>query len=249
MDNLLKKAVLSSPYMREIGPVFEELGIEVLPHDLSQKPNVVITFGGDGSFLSAESAWPGVPKVILRRSRVCKTCRKEVPRKVLQSLMKKDHAVREFPKIAFKMGLIEGVAANDIILRNWNPNQAIRFSLSEAQGASVSEDEVIGDGLVLATPIGAAAYYRSIVRQEFKSGFGLAFNNPTIPLSPIHFEGKFSVKVKILRENALLCLDNLPSFWVLKIRDSFTLTHHPGITRIVDILSYYCDDCQGKLAF
>ena len=245
----LEKAIIYSPYLAEIRPLLKELDIEEIPRQRDSNPPFVITYGGDGSFLTAEQEWPEVPKIVLRRSRVCNTCREAVPRKALESLVCKKHDIRTFPKIVFNMGLTQGIATYDVVLRNWHPNQALRFCLENVSGGKVPDGEIIGDGLVMATPIGAGGYYRSITEGEFQSNFGLAFNNPTQPMEPISLADNFSVTVRILRENAFLCLDNLPSFWVLRVGDIFSVTKHPKVTRLVDILEFYCGNCRKELRF
>jgi NAD kinase len=241
------EAILYSFAPEEVRPFLKKYGIRELPLSRKSKPQVVITYGGDGTFFNAERDWPGIPKVFLRRSRVCAKCLKQVPRRVLQDLGKKDWTLRQYPKVAFTMGLVESVATNDIILRNWNPNQALRFGFSYAKGCKVPKGEIIGDGLVLSTEFGAGAYYQSITGEKFKSNFGLAFNNPTKPIKPVEIDGDFIMEIEILREYGVLCLDNLPCFWFLRAGETFTVKRHKEFTRVFDLMHYYCKACQREL--
>lgn len=243
-----EKVILYSLNPAEIRPHLAALGYQELPNSRAEKPDLVVSHGGDGTFFTAEREWPGVPKLICRRSRVCNACQQNVPRLMLEHLRHKPVNIREYPKILFSIGLSDEVAVNDIILRNWNPNQALRFAFEATRGGDFPQGEIIGDGFVVATRIGARAYYRSITRQEFKSHFGLAFNNPTKSLDPIDLSQDFSLTVNILRENGLLCLDNLPSFMFLRAGDRFTVRPHSERTRVIDLPDYYCTACRAEVS-
>ena len=246
---MLKEAILYSEFPEEIRPLLRELEVEELPLKRSSNPEFIISYGGDGTFLTAERDWPEIPKIVLRRSRVCEECKKDVPAKILHHMVSKKFEIKEFPKLVFYLGLTEGIATYDIILRNWNPNQALRFGLHQGKGGTYPKGEIIGDGLVFGTRIGAKGYYRSITREEKISHFALAFNNPCVPMNPVALEDQFSVEVEILRENAILCLDNLPSFWFLRAGDQFQVKKHHQKTRVIDFLEYYCEPCQKELSY
>ena len=66
---------------------------------------------------------------------------------------------------------------NDILLRNSDIRSTVRFSVTV--NSEPLTDEVIGDGLVVATPFGSSAYFRSISNTTFRTGIGIAFNNCT----------------------------------------------------------------------
>ncbi|MFB6312158.1 MAG: hypothetical protein ABEH64_13370, partial [Salinirussus sp.] len=65
-----------------------------------------------------------------------------------------------------------------ICLHHREPTMAAEFSVT-VDGADEPRmyDELIGDGVVIATPFGASAYFRSITGTTFASGIGVAFNN------------------------------------------------------------------------
>jgi len=240
------KAILYSYAPDEIRPLLKEFQIEELPRKRSSKPDYILVYGGDGTFLTSERDWPGVPKILIRRSRVSNEFIKKAPRKILDFIRKGDFQIKTFPKLVFHLGLIEGVATSDIIIRNLNPNQALRFRLEGEKNTKVPNEEIVGDGLVFATPLGAKGYYRSMTRGDFTKGFSIAFNNPTKAFDPIFLDDDFSVKVKITRENSLVCLDNLPSFWYLRQTEEILVKKHPQNTQIVDTTSFYSPEDQKK---
>ena len=48
-----------------IPPLVEESGLEVV----TENPDLIMTYGGDGLLLGSEREWPGIPKLPLRNSR------------------------------------------------------------------------------------------------------------------------------------------------------------------------------------
>jgi NAD kinase len=70
------------------------------------------------------------------------------------------------------------VGMNDIHLHHTSPVRAAKFSVRiHDDGVVYETDRAIGDGLLVATPFGSTAYYRSLTGGSFESGVGVAFNN------------------------------------------------------------------------
>lgn len=69
-------------------------------------------------------------------------------------------------------------ALNDVCLHHREPTMAAEFSVT-LHGTDDTQEypNLIGDGIVVATPFGASAYFRSITGTTFESGIGVAFNN------------------------------------------------------------------------
>src|SRR3989344_876896 len=94
---------------------------------ISDKPDVVLTVGGDGSFLSAERFFPGIPKLLVREDSICKKCTCDSLSEALERLMKNHFNLQNFSKLAVTVKGIKKEAANDVIIRNIHPTHAIRF--------------------------------------------------------------------------------------------------------------------------
>lgn len=74
-------------------------------------------------------------------------------------------------------------ALNDVCLHHREPTMAAEFGVTLHGTDSPREyPSLIGDGLVVATPFGASAYFRSITGTTFVSGIGVAFNNVHWPV-------------------------------------------------------------------
>lgn len=188
-----------------------EAGVEIV----KENPELIITFGGDGTLLGAERDYPGVPKLPLRDSKFCHVCAPMPNAEILKLLARGEMRLTEFSKVEAAVGDRKLTALNDIILRNKLPNSALRFKVAVRSGGKEEAfDNLTGDGLIVATPFGATGYYQSITKQTFSGGFGLAFNNlHTIEKEgPIYImlEEIFELKITIGRGPAVLAADNDP---------------------------------------
>lgn len=95
-------------------------------------------------------------------------------------------------------------ALNDIHLHHESPVRAAKFQVRIADGdRTVFEcEKAIGDGILVATPFGSTAYFRSIAGGRFHRGVGVAFNNLHTPADGPEFV--------VLSERARVTLETLP---------------------------------------
>jgi len=179
-------------------------------------PDFIITVGGDGTYLEAERIKPGIPKLLVKDSLICFKCHDEPLDEMLKIIQAGKSRFKEMIKLEAILGETRLLAVNDIILRNENPIHAIRFKVNLNQ--KEVESNVIGDGVVVATPFGATGYYRSVTRSTFNQGIGVAFNNPTQAKQPLWFDESGELSLDITREVGQLVADNNPT--IVKV--------HPG---------------------
>lgn len=139
-----------------------------------------------------------------------------------------DYRVERHHKLAVTAGgdpLREGFRAmNDVQLHHASPVRAAKFAVTVTDDGEVvyRSDSVIGDGLLVATPFGSTAYYRSITGGTFESGLGVAFNNVHRPVdapeslvvSP-DARVRLSVNETTQGKNALLVRDDDPDAYRL----------------------------------
>lgn len=174
---------------------------------VSENPEVVITFGGDGTLMRAEHNFPGIPKLYLKNSHVGKLAHPEKGNaEIVSALAEGKYAIREHMKLEAESGGKKLLALNDIIVHNENPRHAIRYAVF-ADGKRIG-GEIIGDGVVFATPLGSTGYYRSITDSSFETGIGLAFNNSTEQSDHIVLQEEREVRIEIVRGPAIVYADN-----------------------------------------
>lgn len=208
------KVLLYGKNAQDLLELAHSLDLEVV----SQNPQVVISYGGDGTLLSSERQFPQIPKLAIRDSKVCKKCSDHTEDQLLNALIKDRLKLQSFPKLEASLKTYKFLALNDIVIRNSTPIHAIRFQV-KLNGRLIPPDIVIGDGVVAATPFGSSGYYQSITKKTFLSGFALAYNNVTVPLPPVHFGPKDRISVILIRGPANLSFDNQPHLTNLKEQD------------------------------
>ncbi len=211
----------------EIKSLVKSLGFEV-----------VITYGGDGTLLSAESTFPSVPKLALRDNSICIKCANHKDENVLKKLKENKLKLTEINKLEASYKGKKILAINDFVIRNSLQMHAIRFKVN------ASNKLIIGDGIVVATSFGSSGYFKSITRKTFTKGFGLAFNNTTGPIKPIYFS-QGTIKITIVRGPATLTFDNSPDTLELTGGSKITFKPSDQKLRIYDS-SLKCQNCKIK---
>ncbi|MEK7612522.1 MAG: hypothetical protein AAB407_04230 [Patescibacteria group bacterium] len=186
----------------EVTPFFAEQGFSVVEKGF----DFVVSYGGDGTLMKAEEQFPGVPKIVLKNSAICKKCSPFSNEEVLKKIKSGKYITEEMPKLEVIVRDQKLIGMNDIIVHNKDPRHAMRYRIS-VNGKPVSY-EIIGDGIVAATPFGSTAYYRSITDSFFEIGIGLAFNNSTEQSDHMLLSEKSVIELEVTRGPALVYADN-----------------------------------------
>lgn len=207
-------------YPKEIEGLVKSFELEIV----KQNPEVVISFGGDGTLLGAERDYPEIPKIILKNSQICHLCTVLPNEKILELLSKNKLKIKEFIKLEAVVGNKKITALNDIIIAHKFPNLAIRFE--------IFQKKYIGDGLVFSTPFGSTGYFYSITKKTFKNGFGIAFNNIHNGNEKIKL---FSEKTTVLitRGPAVLASDNDQNLINLEENQEIIIRRAPQPARLL----------------
>jgi NAD kinase len=188
---------------------------------ISKNPDIIVAIGGDGTFLSAEQQWPGIPKFLIRDQSICNKCDWDNVDEGLKRILAGKYTTHTFSKIKAKVNGITLTAINDIVIRNDHPTHAIRFKLfvdGKQRGG-----EYIGDGIVISTTFGSEGYFRSITHQHFEKGMGIAFNNTTQKYDPIITNKNAKIVVELTRGGAHIAADNNPDIYVLPEKKRITI--------------------------
>ncbi|EKD79081.1 MAG: ATP-NAD/AcoX kinase [uncultured bacterium] len=203
-------------------------------HDIQivkQKPEFVLCYGGDGTLLFAERNYPTVPKVMIRHSRVCTLCARLARETILRLLVRGQYSLLEQPLLETSHRRKTMYGINDIMVAHGQINTGLRYHLwlnGESWG-----DELLGDGVVVATPLGSTGYYQSITRSTFQQGMGIAFNNSILSVGNIVVPEDTVVKVRVNRGPAVVAADNNDHFFPLQARDVVTIRRSHRSTYVV----------------
>lgn len=197
-----------------------------------EHPEMVVSYGGDGTLMESEFQFPGIPKIFLKNSRIAKLAQKKDNESVVAHLARGEYEIQE----RFKLSLIakgeELIGLNDIIVHNADPRMAIRYN-AYVDDKKINTEEIIGDGVVISTPLGSTGYYRSITDSYFESGIGLAFNNSTEQADHIVLTDTRVISISITRGPAQCYADNQKKVIELLEGDSVTVRKSDKVAKIV----------------
>lgn len=202
----------------------------------SGSPDMVVSFGGDGTLMKAEHAYPGVPKLYLKNSRIAKLGhQKKENREILEHVVRGEYTIEETMKLEARTHEQKVLGLNDIVIHNENPRYGIRYVV-EIDGEPFRDGvEIIGDGVVFATPLGSTGYYRSITDSLFEVGIGMAFNNSTEQSDHVVIRENRVVKIKIVRGPAICYADNQDESIVLKENEWVEIRKSSETAKIVRV--------------
>jgi len=189
---------------------------------VERNPDFVVCYGGDGTVLFSERKFPQVPKLVFKKRSICRECDYTLydVENILFKIREGKFEIRKEMKIETKFEKEKLVGLNEIQIRAQLPIHAIRFSVF-VDGKEF--DNLIGDGVIVATPFGSTGYYRSTGGRKFNKGIGISFNNLhnkkiksfVVPESSL-------IRVKVNRGPTWVLADNYEKF--LELEDNVTNT-------------------------
>lgn len=231
----LEKALVIARYeSADVTSLLKENGFQI-----SEKtPDFIVCYGGDGTILYAERNFPEVPKLIVKKSRICRKCDYSIAEveSILQKIRKGEYGIKEETKLETEFKKSKLVGLNEIQVITQLPIRAIRFSFSH-NGNTL--DNLIGDGVVVATPFGSTGYYKSTGGRPFKKGIGISFNNlhnKTIESFVVPEET--SAQVTINRGPAFALADNNEKFLQMEQNDTIRIRLSKGRAKFIHVLNY-----------
>lgn len=221
------KVIVVGQNAKAVLPLVTKSGFTIV----EKKPDFVVSYGGDGTLMIAEHLYPGIPKIILKGSLVCKKASPFPNDEVLKRIRAKKYIIEKAWKLEAHANGKTLTGLNDIVVHNTDMRHAMRYAVS-VDGTQIKEG-IIGDGVVLATPFGSTAYYRSITDSFFEVGIGLAFNNSTEQADHIVLNEARTVSLHILRGPAVVYADNQEESFTLETGDVVSIRKSKQIAKIV----------------
>jgi NAD+ kinase len=221
---------------------FEELARSLGVQVVTGGADLLVAYGGDGTFIGAERAAPGLPKLGLRHDDTCEKCERHNDRRILERLLAGELPLATLAKIEARIRDQRVLALNDVIVRNVDPRAAVRFSV--ALDGEPATEEMIGDGLLVCTPFGSSGYFRSITRCVTRIGFGIAFNNCTDPLNHLIVSEETTILVDVARGPGVLAADNDERTLEVVTGDRLQIARARESARVYGIDTLRCPDCR-----
>ena len=175
-------------------------------NEVKKDPDVIISYGGDGTYLLSEVQFPGIPKVMIRDSKICKKCVNLPTEEILERLSRGKFIENSLIKLEASYRGEKYLVVNDVIISHAIPTAAVRYKIYINNIPYIDGREIIGDGIVAATPFGSGAYYRSITDGVFSVGIGLAFNNSTEQIDHIILKETDEIRFEMTRGRAVLAV-------------------------------------------
>ena len=213
----------------EIRKALADKGFEIVDVD----PDFVVCYGGDGTVLFAERKFPEVPKLIIKTSRACRKYDYALHdlADLLSKIKKGNYSIHSELKLEASAKGERLVGLNEIQVHLKLPIYAVRFSMS-VDGKKFND--LIGDGVIVASPFGSTAYYRATGGKAFQKGIGISFNN-------LHYKKVDSLVVSedslvdlaITRGPAWLLADNNEEFIELTAGDSVTIKKSARVANFI----------------
>jgi len=221
-----------------IRPLLKQYGFQEVP----DSPELVVTYGGDGTLLGSERECPGIPKLPLRDSHTAKLCDDHDYKVQLQNFLDGQTEREELKKIVVTAHGRNLSAINDIYIHNAEQASALRYQVWIDD--DLYADEIAGDAVGLSTVHGSSAYYRSITHSVFQLGLGLAFSNSMELVNHMVIRETSRVKIRIVRGPAVIVADNSPDRIMLDEGDEAIMEQSEETALIYGLKNFMCPQCR-----
>lgn len=232
-------ALVLGLYSEDIIPLVKNYGIRIVE---SKTPDLVITYGGDGTLLSAERDFPGIPKLPIRDTRTASLCKSHNIEDLIKAYITNNLKKTEMIKISARYRGEELIALNDIFVHNCQRVTAIRYSI--AIDDEVYIKEAASDSFGIATPHGSTAYFKSITGTVFRVGVGLAFSNSREREDHVIVSETSTIDITILRGPAMMVADNSPEVVSLETGDHISVSKSKDTAVVYGLKEFMCLDCR-----
>lgn len=240
-DNLAVKVI--GRLREELLPLLKPYRLNILEDDATA-PELIISYGGDGTLLGTERDFPGIPKLPLRDRSHNPRCALHSERQCLEAFFGGKMRCDSLCKLQ-ATSLDDGkvlTALNDIVIsRQIHPLGAIRYRVR--RNGEILRPQVIADALVIATPYGSTGYFQSITRGNFQEGIGLAFSNSMDGLLFQIIPDSDTIEIEILRGPAIVQAGNNPENLCLSDGQTIRVTRAPVQAKIFGLDAFRCKEC------
>jgi NAD+ kinase len=226
---LEKVLVVSRHDISKIESVLATEGFKVVKGN----PDFIVCYGGDGTVLFSEITFPEVPKLIIKTSRACRNCDYTLDelKDILSKIKEGDYCLHKKMKLETEAKGRKLVGLNEIQIHPRLPTQAVRFSLS-VDGKEYND--LIGDGVIVATAFGSTGYYKATGGKAFTKGIGVSFNNlHNRNIKSLVVPEDSIVRLTVSRGPAWLLADNNDNLIELTTKDTVTIRKSESVANFI----------------
>lgn len=179
-------------------------------HDIklfeSQHKNMAISYGGDGTLLKTFHENPDKCIIPIRDYGRCETHKNLLNEIIGVSTSELKYSLKQ--KLGDLIECDNEKAMSEIQVISADPTQCLRFNVSINNKKFM--ENVIANGIILSTTIGATGYFKSVARTIFREGYGLGFICPTYGINNVVLKRTDQVDIEFIRSGkAHICWDNL----------------------------------------
>jgi NAD+ kinase len=234
------KALIKGKYIEDIIPILKKYKINIVENN----PDIIITYGGDGTLLESERLYPNIPKLPIRDVKTAPMCEKHSLEGIIKALAQSKLEKHEISKLTGRLttGTRELTGVNDIFIHNVRRNSAIRYKLWIDNELYLSE--VASDCIGFATPYGSTGYFQSITHCVFKEGIGIAISNSREHVNHVIIKNDSEIKIKILRGPAIMVADNNPNSIELDKDDELIISRANERAMMYGVDAFMCNSCR-----
>lgn len=232
------KIRLTGKNLQDIRPLLAKYGLE----ETDGTPDAVISHGGDGAMLGAIREYPGLPIFPVRDAGTAPLC-EEHPYEVRLAALRKNEFARTFlPMVAGEVNGKTIYGVNDVFLHHADLSSALRYRVMI--DGELYANEVVGDGVGIASIHGSTAYYRSITHSLFRVGIGLAFSNSTEEVNHLVLNEKSEILIEIVRGPGVLVADNSPERITVREGDVIKFFQTEKTAELWGLCDFMCPKCR-----
>jgi NAD+ kinase len=232
------RAKLVGKNLADIRPLLDARGIEIV----ETNPELIIAHGGDGTLLRAERDFPNIPKLPIRDTATAPLCPDHAYESQLDEFLAGKSRLAILPKISGSFEDITVYGINDVFIHAHDRVNALRYRVRIDD--ELYANEIVGDGVGLASVHGSTAYYRSITHSLFRVGVGLAFSNSTEEVSHLVLSEKSTVEIEIVRGPAIMIADNTQDPVSIAAGGRIRLRQSDLQARIYALKEFMCPKCR-----
>jgi hypothetical protein len=209
----------------------------------SQHKNMVISYGGDGTLLKTFHENPDKCIIPIRDYGRCENHKNLLNEVIGVSTSELKYDLKQ--KLGDLIECDDIEAMSEIQIVSANPTQCLRMNVSVNNNMYM--ENVIANGIILSTTIGATGYFKSVSRTIFRDGFGLGFICPTYGINNIVLKPTDWVDIEFIRSGkAHICWDNVIKDIDIEegMKKTFRLSCNHVSLFGYDI--FMCQDCRNN---